>query len=158
MRALNTVFICFVLLGCSTIVKGTTQTVAVNTPGVEGATCVLHSSVIGSRSVITPATITLEKSKEAITVRCTKECYTDSGGIIPSNFEGMSAGNIILGGIIGLGVDAASGAMNQYAPEVQIVMTKIDGCGRAPERAARRTRRNTDDDITSPVNRRPAGE
>ena len=34
----------------------------------------------------------------------------------------MSAGNVLLGGVIGLGVDAASGAMNKYPDIVTVAM------------------------------------
>ena len=34
--------------------------------------------------------------------------------IIPSGTEAMSAGNVVFGGMIGLGIDAVSGAMNKY--------------------------------------------
>lgn len=125
----------FALAACATLTKGTTQVVAVNTPGVAGATCTLSSEAIGSQLIVTPGTVTLEKSKESIAVKCTKECYVEDGGVIASNMEGMTAGNIILGGVIGLGVDAASGAMNKYTPEIQVVMTPIQGCrpaGAAP--------------------------
>jgi hypothetical protein len=125
----------FALAACASITKGTTQVVAVNTPGVPGATCTLTSEAIGSQLVVTPGTVTLEKSKDSVAVRCTKECYADGAGVIASNMEAMTAGNIILGGPIGLGVDAASGAMNKYTPEIQVVMTPIQGCrpaGSAP--------------------------
>jgi hypothetical protein len=118
----------FALAACASITKGTTQVVAVNTPGVAGATCTLTSEAIGSQVVVTPGAVTLEKSKESVAVKCTKECYIDGGGVIASNMEAMTAGNIILGGVIGLGVDAASGAMNKYTPEIQVVMTPIQGC------------------------------
>lgn len=123
------------LAACATMTKGTTQVVAVNTPGVAGATCTLTSEAIGSQLVVTPGTVTLEKSKESVAVKCSKECYVDGGGVIASNMEAMTAGNIILGGVVGLGVDAASGAMNKYTPEIQVVMTPIQGCrvpGAAP--------------------------
>jgi hypothetical protein len=116
------------LAGCATITKGTSQIVVVNTPGVSGATCTLTSSAVGSKVVVTPGTISLEKGQDAVSVRCTKECYADGAGIIASNLEGMTAGNVLLGGVIGLGVDAASGAMNKYSSEVQIIMTPIQGC------------------------------
>jgi len=32
----------------------------------------------------------------------------------------MTAGNVIFGGIVGLGVDAASGAMNKYDSGVEV--------------------------------------
>ena len=127
------------LSACATITRGTTQTVAITTPGVADATCTLTSSTVGTKVVKTPATITLEKGRESVTVHCTKECYTDGTGVIASDFEAMTMGNIILGGVIGVGVDAASGAMNKYAPEAQVVMTPIPGCGAAkPVARARR--------------------
>jgi hypothetical protein len=106
---------------------------------VTDATCTLTSSAVGTKVVQTPATITLEKGRESVTVHCTKECYTDGSGVIASDFEAMTMGNIILGGVIGVGVDAASGAMNKYAPEAQVVMTPIPGCGalRPPARGKR---------------------
>lgn len=113
---------------CATIVKGTTQTIAINTPGVPAARCQLRSGAIGTVEVVTPATVTLEKSQENITVRCSKQCYQDGAGVVTSFTEGMAAGNIIAGGVIGLGVDAATGAMNKYAPETIIVMVPIQGC------------------------------
>ena len=123
------VAIALLLSACATITKGTTQTVAITTPGVTDASCTLTSSAVGTKVVTTPATITLEKGRESVTVHCTKECYTDGNGVIASDFEAMTMGNIILGGVIGVGVDAASGAMNKYAPEAQVVMTPIAGCG-----------------------------
>jgi len=120
-----------VVAGCASLTKGTTQSVVVNTPNAKGAICTLSSNSIGSRTVTTPAVTVLEKGKDAIQVRCSKECYEDGVGIIPSNFEGMTAGNIILGGIVGLGVDAATGAMNQYPSEISVHMVKSNSCKRS---------------------------
>jgi hypothetical protein len=115
-------------VGCATITKGTTQPVAITTPGVTGAQCTLKSAAIGSKVVSSPATIVLEKSQESIAVVCKKECFQDGTGIISSNTEAMAAGNLIAGGIIGLGIDAASGAMNKYNAENQFAMVPIQGC------------------------------
>ena len=116
------------LVGCATITKGTTQTVSLQTPGAAGAQCTLTSAAIGARTVTTPATLTLEKSHENIQVVCRKECYQDAVGIIPSHTETMTAGNIIVGGVVGLGVDAVSGAMNKYNDNNQLAMVPIAGC------------------------------
>jgi hypothetical protein len=114
--------------GCASIVKGTTQSVSLNTPGVVGAQCTLVSEGIGTKTVATPATIVLDKSQHNIAVTCKKECYQDGVGIISSSTEGMAAGNLIAGGVLGLGIDAATGAMNKYNPENQIGMVPIAGC------------------------------
>jgi hypothetical protein len=45
----------------------------------------------------------------------------------------MAAGNVVFGGVIGLGIDAASGAMNKYQPGVEIAMSPVPNCG-APKK------------------------
>jgi hypothetical protein len=64
--------------------------------------------------VMTPGQVTLSKGSSALPISCTKQCYVTGASIIPSNTETMAAGNVVFGGLIGLGVDAASGAMNKY--------------------------------------------
>src|SRR5438105_11586833 len=128
MRAMTaTIALAMITAGCATIVKGTDQQVSIDTPGYSGAECTLTSTSIGSRSLITPAVLTLPKSKENIAVRCHKGCAKGTG-IIASNTEEMSAGNILVGGVIGLGVDAASGAMNKYNDQNQIALTADPSC------------------------------
>lgn len=116
--------------GCSTIVKGTEQQVSVNTPGVAGAVCQLQSPAIGLRTVQTPANIVLPKSKHNVAVSYSAQCHAKGVGTLGSHTEVMTAGNVIFGGLIGLGVDAASGAMNKYDPGVEVIMTPLPGCGK----------------------------
>jgi hypothetical protein len=121
--------------GCSTIVKGTEQQVSVNTPGVPGAMCQLQSPGIGIRTVQTPANIVLPKSKHNVAVSCTAQCYSPGVGTLGSHTEVMTAGNVVFGGLIGLSIDAASGAMNTYDSGVEVIMTPLPGCGRKPGKA-----------------------
>ena len=125
------------LLGCATITKGTTQVVAVDTPGVPGATCTI-STQSGPQMVGTPGTVTLQKGSTSLPISCTKECYLTGSSIIPTGAEAMTAGNVILGGVIGLGVDAMSGAMNKYPDLVSVAMQPDPACQRAPAAPARR--------------------
>ena len=122
------VFFAIFISACATLTKGTTQPVVLATPGVPGAQCTLNSPSIGTKVVTTPASIVLDKSQNSITVVCKKQCYQDGTGIISSNTETMAAGNILAGGVIGLGIDAASGAMNKYNSDNQIAMVPIPGC------------------------------
>jgi hypothetical protein len=121
--------------GCSTIVKGTEQQVSVNTPGVPGALCQLQSPAIGVRTVQTPANVILPKSKHNVAVSCTAQCYSPGVATLASHTEVMTAGNVLFGGVIGLGVDAASGAMNKYDPGVEVIMTPLPGCGQPPRKS-----------------------
>jgi hypothetical protein len=40
----------------------------------------------------------------------------------------MTAGNLLLGGVIGVGVDAATGAMNKYSNTNQVIMSPGPNC------------------------------
>ncbi len=128
MRIASFVALIPLVSGCATIVKGTTQAVAVDTPGAPGAVCELSSPGIGTQTVTTPATLVLEKSQHSVSVTCRKPCFQDGVGVIASNSEGMAVGNVVLGGVIGLGVDAATGAMNKYADRTSITMIPVPGC------------------------------
>ena len=117
------------LVACATITKGTTQVVAIDTPGTPGATCTIQTQN-GPQLVTTPGSVTLTKGSAALPISCTKECYLPDSGVIASNTEAMAAGNVVFGGLIGLGVDAATGAMNKYADQVTVAMIPDQSCHR----------------------------
>lgn len=116
------------LLGCATITRGTTQSIAINTPNAPGASCTLASSSVATQTIVTPATVTVNKGNDSIKVSCRKECFTDGAGVVTSNVEEMAAGNVLVGGVVGLGVDMATGAINKYNTDTSIHMTPIPGC------------------------------
>ena len=112
-----------ILQGCSTIVEGSDQTVSIITEPA-GASCELmrEGHAVGFVNP-TPGSINLEKSSDNVAVRCRKEDHFDGGGVLASGFQDMTFGNILFGGLIGVAVDAASGAMHEYPPSVTIVLT-----------------------------------
>lgn len=110
--------------GCATIIKGSSQSIAVSTPPADGATCQLSSSQ-GNWSVVSPGTVTVERSKDDIAVHCVKIGFADASTVIPSGFNAWTMGNLLLGGLIGLGVDAATGAINQYPSSFQVPMSAV---------------------------------
>jgi hypothetical protein len=112
------------LSGCATIIKGTTQSISVNTASVTGAQCTLTSSE-GTWYVVTPGTVVVHKTKHDIDATCRKAGYRDANATIPSHFNGATVGNVLLGGLIGVGVDAASGANYNYPDDTQIVMAPM---------------------------------
>jgi hypothetical protein len=115
------------LAGCATLTKGTDQIVNLDTPGYPGSQCTLNSKGIGYRTITTPATFQLPKSHFDIAVDCVNTCARGTG-IISSNVEAMTAGNIVFGGVIGVGIDAASGAMNKYNEVNQVAMVADPQC------------------------------
>ncbi|HEY1710531.1 MAG TPA: hypothetical protein VGG10_19835 [Rhizomicrobium sp.] len=125
--------IAFTLSGCATIIKGSSQNIAISTPPTEGATCVLTSKE-GSWTVTSPGVVKVEKSKEDVQVVCRKPGWRDASATIPSNFQGWTLGNLLLGGVIGIGVDAATGAMNDYPHTFAVPM--IQGTQQSENSAA----------------------
>ena len=105
--------------GCATIVQGTTETVSVNSIPEEGASCSLHNSE-GTWYVTTPGSVTVHKTKTNLIIRCKKDGFTPVQTVATSRFGGTTAGNIIAGGVIGLAVDAASGANYYYDSPVTV--------------------------------------
>jgi hypothetical protein len=108
--------------GCATLVKGSTQTITVNTEPA-GAICTLARD--GKTLAIinpTPGSIPVEKASGPISVLCRRSGFEDAAGTLASEFQSMTFGNILFGGLIGIVVDAASGAANQYPDAVTITM------------------------------------
>jgi hypothetical protein len=108
--------------GCATVVSGTTQTIGVNTDP-EGADCQFtRKGVLVGRVNPTPGTMQVGKDHESVSVLCHKEGFDDTAGVIGSEFQAMTLGNILLGGVIGVVVDAASGAMMKYPESVTFTL------------------------------------
>jgi len=112
-----------ILASCASIVEGTDQTVIVKTDPSEAACALTQEGNKVAEIGSTPSTVILEKSAEDLTIECTKDGYFNEISSVPSSFEGMTFGNIIFGGIIGVGIDAASGAMHHYPEEVTVLLT-----------------------------------
>jgi len=119
-------FFLFGILGlsaCASIVEGTSQSVFVKTdPTAASCTLKRDGSVLAVVNS-SPELVELEKSKDAISIECTKDGFFKENTMLSSSFEGMTFGNIIFGGIIGIGIDAASGAMNKYPDSITVLMT-----------------------------------
>ncbi len=124
-----TVFMAGLLMlasGCATITKGTSQTVTVDTdPG--GAICRLTRddkplAVVNP----TPGSISIGKSSGVIAIACTKDGFQESAGSLASEFQAMTFGNVLFGGLIGVVVDSASGATHEYPPLVKITLIPVE--------------------------------
>jgi hypothetical protein len=108
--------------GCATITKGSSQTITVDTDP-SGAICTLTRDAKMLAVVNpTPGSISISKDSGAISVICKKESFLDAAGTMTSQFQAMTFGNILFGGLIGIAVDAASGATHEYPPLVTITL------------------------------------
>jgi hypothetical protein len=105
--------------GCATIVDGTKQSVSVSTTPVQGAECTLTNSE-GTWFVTSPGSVEVHKTKNDMNVTCKKDGYQPGNQVAVSNFGGATFGNIVAGGIIGAGIDAASGANYYYTTPIVV--------------------------------------
>jgi hypothetical protein len=110
---------------CASIVDGTSQEIVVTTTPA-GADCTLvRDGVSVARINPTPGGVTLKKTKRDLTVTCSKPGYQtatffDKSGTAPATF-----GNIVLGGLIGWGIDSAAGADNAYTTPINLTLPPI---------------------------------
>jgi hypothetical protein len=109
--------------GCATVVKGTTQEISVATDPA-GAACELKMAGASLGSIgSTPGTLQVKKGQGNIEVFCKKAGYADASGTVSSSLEGWTFGNILLGGVIGVVIDASSGALHEYESEIYVKLT-----------------------------------
>jgi len=108
--------------GCATLTKGTSQAVTVDTDP-SGAMCTLTRDAKPLAIVNpTPGSVPVEKAQGTISVACTKQGFLEAAGNLASEFQAMTFGNILFGGVVGIVVDAASGAMHRYPDRVTITL------------------------------------
>jgi uncharacterized protein YceK len=114
--------IALMLSGCATIIKGSSQEITVNT-NPTAASCALNreGTKIGEVNP-TPGMAKVDKTKNDITVICDKDGYQQATYMAHSDIEGATFGNIALGGLIGWGVDSATGSDNHYQSPINITL------------------------------------
>lgn len=97
---------------CASIITGTKDKISfTSTP--EGAK-VLHKGV---EKCITPCTAEIPRSLSKQTVVFEKEGFTNKEVKLTKKFNAVSLVNILLGGVIGVGIDAATGSLTKYSPK-----------------------------------------
>jgi len=96
---------------CATIIHGTTQDIPINTKP-EG--CIAKTT--DGQECTTPCNLSL-KRKHDHTISISKDGYEPKSVKVQHVVSGAVAGNILAGGLIGWGVDAASGGQYRLVPE-----------------------------------------
>jgi uncharacterized protein YceK len=122
------------LSGCASIVSGQNQSLSVvaknGADDVAGARCTLSNDK-GQWFATTPGSVTVRRSYSAMAVDCKSDGAVGVASV-KSSTKGMAFGNVLFGGLIGVGVDVATGAAYDY-PDIITVMLSAIG---APSPAA----------------------
>lgn len=109
-------------IGCASVTRGTTENISISTTP-SGATADISGLDIPT-ACVTPCVVQAKRNADVI-VTINKEGYEPQ--IIPLTKEvpgsGAAgfAGNILLGGVVGMGVDAVTGAAQDHKPNPVIV-------------------------------------
>jgi len=117
MRILGVVALCALAGGCASVTRGTTENISIaSTPsGAEAVisglevptTCTTPCSVVAKRNADISVTFQKEGFEPQV-VQLTKD--------IPATGAAGFAGNLLLGGVVGMGVDAVTGAATDHKP------------------------------------------
>lgn len=113
--------------GCASIVTGHNQPISVETRHngamVREANCKLENDK-GTWFVTTPGSVTVRRSFGDLHVRCEKDKHEPGILTVKSTTKAMAFGNAIFGGVVGAGVDIATGAAYDYPSLITVEMGK----------------------------------
>ena len=111
--------------GCATIVGGTNQPLSVQTQHkgseVAGASCKLSNSK-GTWFLTSPGSVTVNRSYGDLAINCTHEKAPPGSMLVKSTTKALAFGNILFGGLIGVGVDVATGSAYDYPSLITLEM------------------------------------
>ncbi|MBU0768510.1 MAG: PEGA domain-containing protein [Proteobacteria bacterium] len=113
-EAIDFAVICFLTIaisGCATVTTGQYQRVSVDSYPQE-ANVKISSGYRG----VTPCSFDLKRNKDHV-INISKNGYMTAQVTLRKTLCGSTAGNLIIGGVIGLGVDAMTGACFKLIPE-----------------------------------------
>lgn len=110
--------------GCATITRGSSEAFVIETDpaGAEAARS-------NGLQCTTPCSLTVKRRGD-FTVTIEKDGYETVQATVTSSIDNAGsagmAGNVLLGGIIGAGVDAGTGAMHSHKPNPLVVRLEPD--------------------------------
>ena len=122
MRIVGIVALCAIAGGCASVTRGTTENISIaSTPSGAQATI---SGLEVPTACITPCAIVAKRNAD-IAVTFEKEGYQPQvvqlTTEIPATGAAGFAGNILAGGLVGMGVDAVTGAATDHKPNPVMV-------------------------------------
>lgn len=111
------------LTACASIIEGSTNQINVTTYPATNCNCQLTNSR-GSVTSYAPSTVSIKKSKSDLDITCSDPRSGASGNTkLVSDIEPWAFGNILIGGLIGLGIDWGTGAAYNYPNSAMVTLT-----------------------------------
>jgi len=118
------------LSGCATVVRGTTEDVVITSEPSDATI----TTTLGHSCSASPCVVNVER-KKSFTAYAEKPGYEKGSLHIATKVQGKGAagiaGNLLVGGVIGVGVDAATGAGLDHVPNPAHIKLKKIGADEA---------------------------
>jgi hypothetical protein len=119
------VILCCFTAGCASILDGSHQHLSIETryrdTQVVGAVCIIANDK-GSATVITPASLSVNRSSATLSAKCEKEGFAPGSLVLQSATKALAFLYMLVGGIIGTMVDVTTGAVYEYPSSITIEM------------------------------------
>lgn len=117
----------WMVAGCATVVHGSHQTIGISS-NPAGAGVYINGEFKGE----TPLKVELPRKQDHM-IKVVKEGYDPASATLTSKASGWFLGNLLLGGPIGMLVDAGGGGAYELSQDdVQLNLTKLETAGVAP--------------------------
>jgi hypothetical protein len=128
MRMLGIVALCALAGGCASVTRGTTENLSIaSTPS--GAEAII-SGLENPTTCVTPCSVVVKRNAD-ISVTIQKPGFESQVIPLTREIQGTGAagfaGNVIAGGLVGMGVDAVTGAARDHKPNPVIVTLQPNG-------------------------------
>ena len=113
-------------VGCASVISGAGHPVSFETIDakgghLKGANCDLRNNK-GSWVVVTPGTTSVTGSSDDLIVRCEADGHAVGKATVVSSLKPEIFGNILIGGLVGVAIDHASGSGYSYPQAVKVKM------------------------------------
>jgi hypothetical protein len=131
MRILGIVALCALAGGCASVTRGTTENLSIvsTPPGAEA----IISGLENPTTCLTPCSVVVKRNAD-ISVTVQKPGYEAQTIPLTREIQGTGvagfAGNVVAGGLVGMGVDAVTGAARDHKPNPLIVTLQPAGPAR----------------------------
>jgi hypothetical protein len=143
MRIVGIAALCAVVGGCASVARGTTENISIlsTPPGAEATV----SGLDVPTACMTPCSVVVKRNAD-ISVAFQKEGYAPQTVQLTKEIQSTGAagfaGNVLIGGLVGMGVDAYTGAATDHKPN-PVAVTLEPIAPPAPARPPRKPRSTT---------------
>jgi len=113
------------MMGCATIVNGTNTDITISSDPTKANFTITDKNGMITSSGVTPSVVKLPNKNGGYQVAISLDGYKEEHVFISRDFNSMYLGNLLLGGPLGLIIDAVDGAMWKLAPGGVFVSLKL---------------------------------